>query len=295
MSKEDKEIVKVRKKKIKRPFFMRTRFYVCLTLALALFVYIWFELTDNSSFEETFYHVQSDKISDDMRVVLLSDLHNSEFGPENNMLVERIAALEPDMIVAAGDMVNEYDKDTSVAVNLCRQLLEIAPVYYGFGNHEGTLVYDEKVPLDGELSAIGVTVFYNDSRTVEVKGNVIDIGAVGTPPKMFDEYSAEFIEEYVKSDHFKLLIAHFPSLFYEKLADENIDLALCGHFHGGQVQIPGVGGLYSLDYGFFPKYCDGIFELQESTVIVSRGLGNSRKIPRINNKPELVIVDIGSY
>ena len=98
-----------------------------------------------------------------------------------------------------------------------------------------------------------------------------------------------YLEE---DDSFKLLITHFPDMYYEILADEKIDLGICGHFHGGQIQIPVLGGLYSVDYGLFPKYCNGLYELKNGTIYVSRGLGNSRNIPRINNRPELAVLDI---
>src|SRR5699024_1682453 len=151
-------------------------------------------------------------------------------------------------------------------------------------------------PLDSELKELGVTVFYNDSVDVDINGNQFRIGGVGTSPEDFEEYSESFVEDFEKTEDFKLLLAHYPSLFYDCMADADIDLALSGHFHGGQIQVPGLGGLFAIPFDLLPEYCDGIFTLQENgKLVVSRGLGDSSIIPRINNKPELVVVDLRKY
>ena len=253
-------------------------------------------IIQNRNFGTTFYRVSSPKISDEVRIVLLTDLHNHEYGAGNARLVEKVENLNPDIIAMAGDMVVKDDPDTSVVIDLCTQLLEIAPIYYSMGNHEGEIIYNYNIPLDTELKNLGVTVFYNDSVDVNVNGNAIRIGGVGTSPEDFEEYSEEFVKEFEETDDFKLLLAHYPSLFYDYLSDADIDLSLAGHFHGGQIQLPGIGGLLAIPLDWFPKYCDGQFTLEENgTLIVSRGLGNSRIIPRINNQPELVVVDLRQY
>lgn len=250
----------------------------------------------NRTFGTTFYRVESSKILNDVRIVLLTDLHNHEYGAGNLELVNKIKDLKPDIIAMAGDMVVKDDPDTSVVTDLCSQLLEIAPVYYSMGNHEGEMIYNYNIPLDSELKELGVTVFYNDSVDVDINGNQFRIGGVGTSPEDFEEYSESFVEDFEKTEDFKLLLAHYPSLFYDCMADADIDLALSGHFHGGQIQVPGLGGLFAIPFDLLPEYCDGIFTLQENgKLVVSRGLGDSRIIPRINNKPELVVVDLRKY
>lgn len=250
----------------------------------------------NRTFGTTFYRVESSKILNDVRIVLLTDLHNHEYGTGNLELVNKIKDLEPDIIAMAGDMVVKDNPDTSVVTDLCSQLLEIAPVYYSMGNHEGEMIYNYNIPLDSELKELGVTVFYNDSVDVDINGNQFRIGGVGTSPEDFEEYSESFVEDFEKTEDFKLLLAHYPSLFYDCMADADIDLALSGHFHGGQIQVPGLGGLFAIPFDLLPEYCDGIFTLQENgKLVVSRGLGDSSIIPRINNKPELVVVDLRKY
>ena len=268
-----------------------------MALLAVLMVYL-ISRSDNSQIDITYYRVVSEKIGNEVRVVQLSDLHNAVFGRNNEKLVKMIQEAKPDLILMTGDMVNDDDTDVSVVLSLCEQLLKTAPVYYSLGNHEGNLIYGkdyENVDLDRQLYAIGVPVLYSDSRIVNVNGNEISLGAVAAAPHEYERLSKPFVEEYVKDEHFKLLMSHYPSLYYREnncLYDADIDLALAGHYHGGQVRIPFLGGAFHVDTGLFPKYAGGKYRLEKGTLIVSRGLGNHESVGRINNPPELVVIDI---
>lgn len=244
--------------------------------------------------EVTFQHLYSPKIrgADNIRIIVLSDLHNREFGPGNADLTKQIAALSPDLIIMAGDMVNADDDNLDIILNLCGKLLETAPVYYSPGNHENNLMYEKGSPLESLLLEKGVHVLVNRAKTVTVNRTPLLIGSLTTSTDGYYEYGAEFIDEYVKNDEFKLLISHYPSLYYEMLADKEIDLGICGHFHGGLVRLPLIGGLYHGDTGFLPKYSGGMYSLPHSTIFVSRGMGDHSGFPRINNRPELAVIDI---
>lgn len=246
--------------------------------------------------ETDFFHFGTEKVTSNetIRLVVLSDLHNAEFGENNIELVEKIRKLSPDLILMAGDMVDKNSSNTDIVVSLCKQLVEIAPIYYGLGNHEGTMMYVNGLRVDGLLRDVGVTVLVNQSADVTIKNTAISIGSVATGINNFDEYSVPFMEEFEQKDTLKILIAHFPDLFYERLADVKVDLAISGHYHGGQVQIPFLGGLYSADHGLFPQYCNGMFSLTNAKLFVTRGLGNSHKFPRINNRPEIAVIDVNS-
>ena len=280
----------IRKKKQRR--WLRWLIGCVLCIAAILLVSAPFLLSDE--LELTFYHLYSPKITgaENTRVVVLSDLHNREFGPENIELVEQIALLKPDLIAVAGDMVNADEETLDVILNLCRQLVEIAPVYYSPGNHESNLLYEKGSPLEELLLEEGVHVMVNRAEEITIHKNKFIIGSLTTSVEGYEEYGAAFIEEYEKSNAFKLLIAHYPSLYYEVLAEKEIDLGICGHYHGGQIRLPFVGGLYHGDVGFFPKYNSGMYRLPHSTIFVSRGMGNHSLIPRINNRPELAVIDI---
>ena len=244
--------------------------------------------------EVTFHHLYSRKMAcgETVRVVVLSDLHNREFGPGNEDLAAVIASLKPDLIAVVGDMVNGDDENLDVILTLCDKLVEIAPVYYSPGNHENNLLYEKGSPLENLLLEKGVHVLVNRAEAVTIRKTPFLIGSLTTAPDGYEEYGAVFFDEYEKSRDFKLLLAHYPSLYYEALADGDIDLGICGHYHGGQVRLPFMGGLYHGDTGFFPKYNGGMYVLPNSTIFVSRGLGGHSGLPRINNRPELAVIDI---
>lgn len=244
--------------------------------------------------ETTFYHLYSPKVpgGGNIRVVALSDLHNREFGPGNGELVQKIEALEPDLIAIAGDMVNGDDEDRSVLLELCRRLTEIAPVYLSPGNHENHLMYEKGIPLEEELTRLGVHVLVNRAEEATIQRTPLLIGGLNTAPEGYEEYGAAFFREYQESRRLKLLISHYPSLYYEALAGGGIDLGICGHFHGGQARLPVIGGLYHGDTGFFPKYSGGMYALPEGSIFVSRGLGGHNLLGRFNNRPELAVIDI---
>lgn len=244
--------------------------------------------------EVTFYHLYSSKMTgaENARIVVLADLHNREFGDGNADLIAKIAVLKPDLIIMAGDMVNGDDDNLDIILNLCDELVEIAPIYYSPGNHESHLLYERESPLESRLLERGVHVLINRAEEVMIHKTPFLIGSLTTSPEGYHEYGAAFIEEYEKSDDFKLLISHYPSLYYEALANTEIDLGVCGHYHGGLVRLPVVGGLYHGDTGLFPKYSNGMYELPHSTIFVSRGMGDHSGFPRINNRPELAVIDI---
>lgn len=250
----------------------------------------------SNELETTFYHLYSPKIhgTQNTRLVVLADLHNREFGPGNKDLAEQIKALNPDLIAIAGDMVNGDDDNLDIILSLCEKLVKIAPVYYSPGNHESHLLYEKDIPLEEKLNEKGVHVLVNRAESVVIHRTPFLVGGLTTAPEGYLEYGEEFVREYEKSDEFKLLISHYPSLYYEALADTEIDLGICGHYHGGVVRIPGIGGLYHGDTGFFPKYSGGMYTLPSSTVFVSRGMGGHGGLPRINNRPELAVIDINT-
>lgn len=244
--------------------------------------------------EVAFHHLYSPKIAggESIRVIVLSDLHSREFGPENVELVEQIAALKPDLIAIAGDMVNADDGNLDVVLALCGKLVDISPVYYSPGNHESNLMYEKGSPVESLLLDLGVHVLVNRAEEAVIHKTPFLIGGLTTSTEGYEEYGAAFFEEYEKSGAFKLLIAHYPSLYYEILADRAVDLGISGHYHGGQFRLPLIGGVYHGDTGLFPKYSGGMYQLPNAALFVSRGLGGHSGLPRVNNRPELAVIDI---
>lgn len=305
---------------------------LCICLATAILAV---NFVQNRNFEETFYQIGSKKINETLRIIQLSDLHNSEYGEKNEKLIKRVGLLKPDIIILSGDIVDKHDNSGEAAIELCRQLVKIAPVYYIYGNHEeekymgmASMDYnslDQKLGTTKEtrkdadfslleddlrvlLEAAGVNVLWNESASVDVKGITVDIyGILTANPLAFWDFSeksyGEFI--YTNPENLKVLVSHEPYIF--ETFNEGIengywaDLVLCGHTHGGNMRLPYIGGVYEMKNGLFPELLlgDGCFMAGEYDVngyplIVSRGLTN-RDLKRINNKPELVIVDIDRY
>ena len=249
------------------------------------------------SLSVTQYKIETDKLTQDWKLAVLSDLHNKTFGDGNSQLLEKIADYGPDAILIAGDMVMQDDPDLSVVLDLCQSLIQIADVYYIYGNHEGTLQYAEgglQIPLDRYLYETGVNVLYGGIYHIRHGDDEIALFAKSIDAESYRESSKsrEQVETFLQSDGYKLAMSHFPDLFYDAMADMEFDLAVAGHYHGGQIILPWVGGLYHMDTGWFPEYSGGAYPLEYGTLVISRGLGNSTIVPRILNNPELVLIDI---
>ena len=304
--------------------------WIGVGLGLLALVYVILYFLGRCRFEVSFYQIESNKTGERIRVVGLSDLHNWTFGKDNEDLIGRIQTLEPDLILIAGDMVVSGNDDISVAVSLCQNLTEIAPVYYSFGNHENEMVYgsdmlvefldeqaakigtDEYGTLDfdkiemidsrlpEQLREAGVTILNNGAASVTVRGQQVDIAGVDNLSGGYFPYSYHMIETFLTSDpqNLKLIIAHRPLIPYAGIVyqeDLRYDLLLCGHKHGGIIRIPGLGGMFSSggDYWhWFTGYDSGMIPNEQGNVVISRGLGNSNPLPRVNNIPELVVIDI---
>ena len=250
----------------------------------------------------THFTVRSSKISEPFRIVLVSDLHEHQFGRDNEKLAEKIREQSPDLIIIDGDMINDDSENADTAVELVRALEEAAPVYYSFGNHEYSYMEAGHEDLTEELEAAGAVVLNYQSIDIDVKGNPVRLGGLyeygfetGMQSEEENERAIPYLEEYADTDRYLIMCAHRPESFYPwDMADQwGIDLVLSGHLHGGQVFIPGVGGLYNSLDGFFPKFDYGQYKLGDSDMVITRGLGsNPKMLPRFNNPPEIAVVEV---
>lgn len=247
--------------------------------------------------EVTRYEITTDKLTSDLKIAFLSDLHSREYGEGNGELIRKIRDYQPDLILMGGDMVSYTDRDVSVALELCEALTGVADIYYIYGNHEGILQYASdgaQIPLDRYLTDRGVKVLYGGVYEIEHTGGTIGLLAKSMHAEDYFESPAnrDLVEDFMERSGFKLVMSHYPDLIHDALKDQEFDLAVAGHYHGGQMIIPGIGGLYHGDAGFFPEYYGGAYQMRYGTLIISRGLGDSTVLPRINNNPELVLIDV---
>ena len=253
--------------------------------------------TEQNTLEVSFYHLQSDKVGSSFRVVQLSDLHLHEFGKKNKELVDWVRRLSPDIIAITGDMNIHFNDDTHVVTELCSQLAEITDVYYVMGNHEWVDFIDRKTSIKDDIIATGVTVLQNSFKEIQLNGNKVLIGGLVNEVSNYQKFSGpKFMEKFMQTDGFKILLVHYPEYFLGTLNHYSIDLAMCGHVHGGIIRLPILGGLYASDQGLLPDLYEGMQTVSGgSVVVVSRGLGGEGIIPRINNNPEIVVVDVNWY
>lgn len=249
----------------------------------------------NQKLSTTFYHIETQKNVSGIRIIELSDLHLKEFGPDNQNLVDKVESLHPDIIAVVGDMTTRGETDFSIVTRLLEKLVKIAPVYYSSGNHEYIdILYNPNSSMVNEIENTGATFLDDELIEVKIGRDKVNIGAICKNSKDVTKYksSRSMLENLTKQENFTILLSHYPEVFKSAMKDYPVDLALCGHAHGGLIRLPFTDGLFAPDQGFFPKLTSGKHELFGSTVVVSRGLGNSNILQRVNNPPEIVVVDI---
>lgn len=257
-----------------------------------LYVFLYF---NNHWLVVSEHMYESDKVPaafDGLRVVQVSDLHDALFGEGNKRLIDKIRMAEPDVIFITGDVVDSNRYNLQQSLQAVNEFVKIADVYYVLGNHE--VATNQVTKIYKSLTELGVTVLSNDSLLIERGGQQVAI--VGIEDPLMNKHTKDMLQTAlvgVPGETMTLLLAHRPEKF-SSYANANIDLVFSGHAHGGQVRIPGVGGLISPGQGYLPKYTSGIYEEADTKMVVSRGLGNSIVPFRILNLPEIVVVELKS-
>jgi len=221
------------------------------------------------------------------KILQISDLHNKTFGKGQKRLVRLVKKAEPDVIFITGDLIGRNRTDLEAAMELIREVVEIAPVYYVSGNHEySSGVYEDLILL---LEIEGVNILENQQTVLKSKGDQIDLmGLIDIRANKNYSFVLNKMTKKCKTG-FRILLSHRPEIF-DIYVEKSIDIAFTGHAHGGQIHLPFVGGIFSPNQGFFPKYISGVYTKGDTSMIVSRGLGNSKFPFRIFNRPELVEV-----
>ena len=247
-----------------------------------------------------FYQETSKKVSDNIRLAVISDIHNREYGERNETLISDIRSLKPDLILFPGDMMILDQDDYQPALDLVSALTEVAPCYGVLGNHESERIYyrDDK-GLPEAFENAGLKLLRNAKEDIRIGKDTIQLIGVEGTAYGFEEYGGrEFMDKTdIDPSSFSILMTHIPILFDTQLSEYDFDLGIAGHTHGGIVVLPYIGGLITGEEGFFPKYTAGKYTLRkQQSLIISAGLADSKPFPpRINNMPELVVIDINQY
>ena len=232
---------------------------------------------------------------DGVRIAQISDLHSKIFG---GRLEQLLVQARPDVVLLTGDLVDRRDTDFTDAVGVARAAAELAPTYYAPGNHEASLnQMGSYEMLKNELTQVGVRVLENQAEQLEISSETIQL--IGLLDPAFYNANLEGaklvvaaeLEQLTDEETLDVVLGHRPILL-EAYAAGGADLVFSGHAHGGQVRLPFIGGLFAPDEWFFPEYTNGIHQCNDTTQIISRGLGNSIAPLRIFNRPELVVVTL---
>lgn len=260
--------------------------------ALAILVILTLIALDERLILRT-YTVASPKLTAEVRLAVVTDFHSSDNADD---VVEMLASCAPDAVLLVGDLFDDdtANRPTERTLSLMRQLSAQYPCYYVSGNHEAWT--GEMDALYQQTEEAGVTVLRMSSGVLTVRGQRIALCGIPDPYEMVfsgapdtEEQIRQALED-VDSADFTVLLAHRPELL-AKYAQFPLDLVVSGHAHGGQVRIPGVlNGLYAPNQGWFPKLAGGAYTQDGTTLIVSRGLAVRTRLPRIFNRPEVVLV-----
>ena len=233
---------------------------------------------------------------DGYKIVHLSDLHGHEYGEGSTDLLARAAGEKPDLIVITGDLIDQESQMQMVPA-LAKGLAVIAPTYYVTGNHEWGLGTGAVRELKNLLAQCGVTVLSNQYEILERDGARLVLAGVDDPNGYADQKTPEELYAQIGSEApglFTVLLAHRNDRFGQYAA-AGYDFVISGHGHGGIVRLPFVGGVMGTGREFFPEWTSGLYTVGDSTLFVSRGLGNNT-VPfqgfRIFNRPELAVITL---
>lgn len=268
-----------------------------IKIIIALFVFgIVSLLWSNYALRVRRYEIKG---KNNLKILLISDLHKKKFGKNYERLLKKIPKEKHDFICFVGDLLSRGEYKTEEKIHFLENLKKIAPVFFVSGNHEVECP-DNYGKLKDGLTNIGVdnldnkSIFYKNGEENTV------IAGFSSEKRFFRNerngfsglYKIDF--DYLKEKigpkdekNYTVLLSHTP-FFFEQYAEWGADLTLCGHVHGGVVRIPFYRGILSPERKFFPKYDGGVFEKNGKIMVVSRGLGKIR----LFNPSEIVVIDI---
>ena len=246
-------------------------------LIVCAFILILDGYMSKNALEIKHYTISDNRLKSSFKLVLLSDLHNSEFGEQNERLIAKIDSVKPDIIFIAGDLIDFKIKDKQIALNLIEKLSAKYPVYISLGNHEAKYdeLFSDQISKDYENA--GATVLNFDYVDLHIGKNDIRLGGLNgyclpEPDCGISDWllhDAEFIRDFENTDKLKLLLCHMPAAWLKSgsLYEYDVDYIFSGHVHGGQIRLPVIGGLWAPDLGWFPgKVCGLYYTNQEDWI-----------------------------
>jgi len=273
---------------------MKLKYLILFISAVSIFL-VW----QNNDIVITKHNYTNNKLPNKFngfKILHISDLHNKNF---HGKLTNKVKEINPDIIVITGDLIDRRKTNLDLATEFIEKIVKIAPTYYVSGNHEQ--LSEHYIELKKELNNLNVINMDSSYTTINKEGSSIGLIGIADPAINGNEktYIYENNEDYIRyslndltknlKTDFNILLSHRPEQInvYKEFI---MDLVFSGHAHGGQIRIPLLGGVLSPNQGFFPKYSEGMHKEGSTSMVVSRGLGNSLFPFRIFNRPELVVV-----
>jgi len=269
---------------------------IVIIVVLSFYLYL-----ENTELVVSKFYISDSEISNDFnnyKIIQISDFHNTRSKKLVDNIVKEIEKQKPNIIVLTGDFIDSRKTDISGAIKFIKKINSIASIYFITGNHESKS--EEYLKLRDELLKNKVIILDNMVEILSVNDSKINLIGINDPrmgngSSRLDVKRADDELKKIEydCDNYSILLSHRSEIF-DIYVDNDIDLVLTGHAHGGQVIIPFVGGVIAPNQGWFPKYTNGIYVKDKTTMIVSRGIGNSIIPFRINNRPELVVIELSN-
>lgn len=243
------------------------------------------------------------------KIAFISDLHGEIYGKKNADLIALIEKERPDFIFIGGDMVvggvdrkgkaRKVSKPSmEVSLDLLEKLGKKFPLYHALGNHEEKLEKTLFKEYNEGLTKLGISLLDNEEVSIFSKqGEKISLYGLTLDKTYYPKLKRrslkgkEVEEKIGKKDGFSILLAHSP-LYFKAYHEWGADLSLSGHFHGGIMRLPLIGGILGPDFLPFPRYSGGLFSKNEKKMIVSCGLGTHTVDLRVFNPPELTVIEL---
>lgn len=290
----------------KHKHLFKTIIIVFLVLLVCFSIYAVATYYSSKNYIElTTYEYPSEQVDKPVNIVVLSDVHAHEFGKNNKVLLQKVKDANPDVILAAGDIINFYEESPDFLFQLIAQLKDIAPTYYSVGNHEVEFMSSKQMDLQNGVESAGGIYLDQEYVDIDVNGQALRIGGLydysfnyaQVPEEQYLQKSSYlFLQDFENSNRFKIMMSHRPESFITKADNAKwaIDLVVSGHEHGGQIRLPFIGGFYSTHLGLFSEFLDNYHVVNGVAMVISRGLGTHEHNvpPRLNNIPEIVCITI---
>lgn len=280
----------------------------------------------NNCIVTTRYIIKNNKINNDLngyKIVQISDVHSIRNENKKEKIIEKVKKENPNIIFVTGDLVDTdyYSEQNSLyqqgkikqieklTLDFMKELVNIADVYFIYGNHELVLLDD---PVNNEfvvaLNELGITILNNKLDTMQINNTTINLVGLQDPSTLYKDKKYAYIgnnkektkailddlitnNDEFNNGNFTILLAHRPE-FFDLYSSYDIDIAFTGHTHGGLIRLPIIRGVYSRAEGIFPKYSVGSYNKENTTMIINSGIGYSEIPIRIFNPPEIVVTTL---